>query len=828
MEYKQFLAIKNNRTNRYLTIDQNNRLLSSGCHPFFKHTECNKQREIFQILNAANQDYIGPIIMQSAVLIYNPGLQAYLCCQQNGELKLENIPYQEASHSKATKFMIQGTVNQKKAITENDDVVFKFNDANYLISELSLFCSWNGPTISQDSTWKLQRSNFPPLPEWFQQRPFISLSYLQSSDQLTQCLVKQNERKPIGSHSYQIQSIYLIEDLLYAMMSIEGQYIKKKNGSFDYLIEGHLEQSTCDLSLQQMVSKILPMCSQHDYIENYIQQKIKFENGYISQAFCSAVKELMQKYLLMVNQLDYEFNQGEITLQKFWYYTQPSIRIINSIYVLIQSLSKQIGGTLLSTITNFINTSTDPQIVEVYSFLLQKSFIPYMKQLSNWIYYGRIDDPFEEFLVAEKKIQKSSIETDYKNDFWDQRFALRNSQIPKFLEKYQDIILRTGKYINVIGQKESPFDNYLIKNQGHIVQNQDFTHLVSCFEWANKEIINLLFQKENIHKRLKTIKTFFLFDSGDFFIHFIEAAESELAKDIKEISKEKLESLFDLAVRSMASNDAYKDDLVCYIDQYTINEQIYAIRNLRGIDINENKPPRTQKLKGIELFTLDIKVEWPANLIFSRASLLNYQILFRSLMSLNYLLKQLNEAWVLQKQLKDTGLHQKFLKQNFLLSRMQHLIKNYLYYVSYDVVEKNYTSLIQNLQNADNFEEVKEQHMRFSENCLKESLIIDQDFWKVFNKCTNFCSQFSSQIQKQNSSLMSFFTDNFEPKKVQIKEKITELVTGKQFQTLYETFIKNYDEAYRELIKIIKTYISQSKTYVVSLMIRLDYQFDYL
>lgn len=42
-----------------------------------------------------------------------------------------------------------------------------------------------------------------------------------------------------------------------------------------------------------------------------------------------------------------------------------------------------------------------------------------MKQLSNWIYYGRIDDPFEEFLVAEKKIQKSSLETDYKNDFWD-------------------------------------------------------------------------------------------------------------------------------------------------------------------------------------------------------------------------------------------------------------------------------------------------------------------------------------------------------------------------------------------------------------------------
>jgi hypothetical protein len=44
--------------------------------------------------------------------------------------------------------MIYGTVNVKKAITENDDVVFKFNETNYMMSELSLYCSWNGPNIS--------------------------------------------------------------------------------------------------------------------------------------------------------------------------------------------------------------------------------------------------------------------------------------------------------------------------------------------------------------------------------------------------------------------------------------------------------------------------------------------------------------------------------------------------------------------------------------------------------------------------------------------------------------------------------------------------------
>jgi len=100
-------------------------------------------------------------------------------------MKFEKLPPNEAAHSKATKFMIYGSANtSKRPITENDDIVFKCNDTNYMISELSLLCSWNGPNISQDTTWKLQKCNSPPLPEWFNTRPMISLTYLSNSEPL--------------------------------------------------------------------------------------------------------------------------------------------------------------------------------------------------------------------------------------------------------------------------------------------------------------------------------------------------------------------------------------------------------------------------------------------------------------------------------------------------------------------------------------------------------------------------------------------------------------------------------------------------------------------
>ena len=100
---------------------------------------------------------------------------------------------------------------------------------------------------------------------------------------------------------------------------------------------------------------------------------------------------------------------------------------------------------------------------------------------------------------------------------------------------------------------------------------------MKAFEFANKQIIELLFKKEDLLGRLRTIKQFFMMESGDFFIHFLELAEEELSKSAKLVSKEKVESLLDMAVRSVSSMDAYKEDIIGYLDSYTIIESLYAL-----------------------------------------------------------------------------------------------------------------------------------------------------------------------------------------------------------------------------------------------------------
>lgn len=49
-------------------------------------------------------------------------------------------------------------------------------------------------------------------------------------------------------------------------------------------------------------------------------------------------------------------------------------------------------------------------------------------------------------------VQKEDMPDDYSADYWDKKYAIRRERIPKFLEPVSDIILKAGKYLNVIRQ----------------------------------------------------------------------------------------------------------------------------------------------------------------------------------------------------------------------------------------------------------------------------------------------------------------------------------------------------------------------------------------
>ena len=62
------------------------------------------------------------------------------------------------------------------------------------------------------------------------------------------------------------------------------------------------------------------------------------------------------------------------------------------------------------------------------TFLMEKASIPYMGMLNNWIHYGIIKDPYEEFLIRERKeCTKENLKQDFNDNYWEQRFVFREA-----------------------------------------------------------------------------------------------------------------------------------------------------------------------------------------------------------------------------------------------------------------------------------------------------------------------------------------------------------------------------------------------------------------
>ena len=174
-----------------------------------------------------------------------------------------------------------------------------------------------------------------------------------------------------------------------------------------------------------------------------------------------------REFVLVINMLDAEFEKGTLNLQKFWFYIQSTYKIFESLYNFVETLENVKGGAILSTLYQFLVTSTDQELLQIYYFLLHKSVYPFLEMLGKWIYYGLIEDRFGEFMILERNRDANEKQA-MENYDWDERYTINKDQVPSFLSRQAERILSTGKYLNVIKAydkgRQCPFSSDLLQN----------------------------------------------------------------------------------------------------------------------------------------------------------------------------------------------------------------------------------------------------------------------------------------------------------------------------------------------------------------------------
>lgn len=139
---------------------------------------------------------------------------------------------------------------------------------------------------------------------------------------------------------------------------------------------------------------------------------------------------------------------------------------------------------------------------------------------------------------------------------------------------------------------------------------------------------------------------------------------------------------------------------------------------------------------------MDFKCRFPLNLIINDNSLSKYQALFRYLFWCKFIERQLNGVWLDLQSTK--GANIKFFKRaNLLTQKMLNFIKGLIYYLSYEVIEKNWRNFEVNLTKIKNFEDIITYHNQFLAKCLTESLLINNSLLKIItNDLGGSCQSF--------------------------------------------------------------------------------------
>lgn len=632
---------------------------------------------------------------------------------------------------------------------------------------------------------KLRHPNVfaPEVPNWKTLRPKMSRDF-------SSVVVSPHSLQDIPVFS---QENKLMEDLLYVLSGVDGEYITPQPLLGPYEPRSFTIGDGVDPSLRQLTEKILSLASYYSIIVRFIEEKSAYHWGQVNQALAGAMDLLLQEYKVFLAQLEMHIRQENVNLQSIWFYAQPTLSTMEVVANIASTINKASakGGKVLSLLHEQTISVGDPKIQKLCIHLTQAASVPYMDILQDWVYIGVIQDPYEEFLVEDNElIQREDLPVNYSDDYWEKCYTICRDRVPTFLEKISDVILKTGKYLNVIRQCGKNVKSPQTQKLKYTLSEREYYEAIEqayCF--ASQTLLNLLMKEYDLMGRLRSVKHYFLHDQGDFIVQLMDMCEGELAKNINDIVPHRLESLLELALRTSAANcDPYKDDMRAELLPFDLLHQMFKIHGIKNQEFSESFSP--DKLIGLESFSFGYEVKWPVSLVLNLKTKACYQMIFRHLLYCKHVERLLGRVWRSNKVCKmfPVSSSQSYRPAFVLRQRMLNCVQNLQYYMMIEVIEPNWHNFLETMSKVTNVDQVLSCHNDFLGSCMKDCMLTSPDLLQTVNVlvgvCVSFCRFFEAAPSIECSSIplgenfeesISNFDEQFSVALICLLNKINEL-----------------------------------------------------
>jgi gamma-tubulin complex component 2 len=305
-------------------------------------------------------------------------------------------------------------------------------------------------------------------------------------------------------------------------------------------------------------------------------------------------------------------------------------------------------------------------------------------------------------------------------------------------------------------------------------------------------------------------------------------ADDELKMPVSDITSSRLEALLEISIRtSAADKDPYKDDLKVVLSDKDLITQLMSVISIESSEEETLKRlnPKDLDLSGLEALSFDYVVKWPLSLIISRKKIVHYQLLFRFLFYTKHIERIVNNVWLTSTQLtKQYGCHTLYYKAAILRNKMLNFVLNLQTYVTNEVIEPNWHTLMTTLKNVQMFDEVLNAHDQFLETCLRECHLSNKAIFKLIHKLmakvtiyVNFMNGVHRQMELRSANSMS----------MEMKMEYLATIFTPKFDAQINSMDRDFNKEILHLVEMLREVSKRQKSdSVLNLVLKLDFVFE--
>uniref|UniRef100_A0A8B9MNJ5 Gamma-tubulin complex component n=1 Tax=Accipiter nisus TaxID=211598 RepID=A0A8B9MNJ5_9AVES len=500
------------------------------------------------------------------------------------------------------------------------------------------------------------------------------------------------------------------------------------------------------------------------------QQNQSGLHGIYLRAFCTGLDSVLQPYRQALLDLEQEFlADPHLSISHVNYSLDQFQLLFPSVMVMVEQIKTQKihGCQILETVHKHSCGGLPPVRSALEKILAVCHGVMY-KQLSAWMLHGLLLDQHEEFFIKQGP-SSGNVPSQPEEDDDDlgiggltgkqlrelqdlrlieeenmlapslKQFSLRVEMLPSYIP------VRVAEKILFVGESVQMFENQNVNltRKGSILKNQEDTFAAelhrlkqqplfslvdfeSVVDWIRSTVAEhlwkLMVEESDLLGQLKIIKDFYLLGRGELFQAFIDTAQHMLKTPPTAVTEHDVNVAFQQSAHKVLLDDDNLLPLLHLTIEYHGKEHKDTSQTREGP--SRELSPREAPASGWAALGLSYKVQWPLHILFTPAVLEKYNVVFKYLLSVRRVQAELQHCWALQMQRKHLKSNRTDAIKWRLRDHMAFLVDNLQYYLQVDVLESQFSQLLQQINATRDFESIRLAHDHFLSNLLAQSFIL--------------------------------------------------------------------------------------------------------